>query len=66
MIYLIKIDFEEFDVNKVSEIRRMFSYCQEKFGFKGERWEEVKLDCDYESLGIMLEAIGVDYQEYIE
>lgn len=66
MLYAIHIGFEEFNVTEINEIRRMFSYCESKFGFKGERWEEIKLDCDYEQLGELLEDIGVNYQEFIE
>ena len=66
MLYAIKIGFMEFELDKQGEIEIMFDYCERKFGFKGEIWEEIKWNYDYEAMGVMLEAIGVDYEEFIE
>jgi hypothetical protein len=66
LLYGIKIGFEEFDLNIFGETDRMFKYCEERFGFNSEKWEEIKSEYDYELLGEMIESLGVNYEEFIE
>lgn len=66
MLYAIKIGIEEFDLNKLGEADRVFKYCEERFGFEGSQWEEIKSNYYYEDLGELLEYNGVNYEEFIE
>lgn len=66
MLYGIKIDSEYFDMNKPDEAKRMFAYCEQRFEFRGDEWERIKMDFDYDEMGELVKNKGVNYQEFIE
>lgn len=59
----VTIGNENFDVDTLEEIKKMFLYCEKRFGFKGDEWEEIKGEFDYEGLGEMVENTGVYFSE---
>ena len=66
MLYAIKIGTVYFDLSSLDECKQSFLYCEQKFGFDGAQWEEIKNNFYYEDLGDLLESIGVNYEEFIE
>lgn len=66
MLYCIQIGSEMFNVDELSEVYRMYAYCEKMYGFKGEKWEEIKSEFYHDVMGEMLEEIGVVYEEFIE
>ena len=66
MLYGIKIGGEYFDLSEQGESERVFSYCEQQFGFDGYQWEEIKNNFYYEELGELLKLKGIQYEEFIE
>ena len=66
MLYGIKIGGEYFDLSEQGESERVFNYCEQKFGYDGYQWEEIKNNFYYEELGELLKLKGIQYEEFIE
>jgi hypothetical protein len=55
---------EYFDVTYIEESRRMYNYCENRYGFKGVWWEKIKDDNNLELLEGIFKVLDVSFEEY--
>lgn len=61
----ITIGFKTFDLEGGNTMDQVFAYAEEKFGFNGDEWDEIKENFETEDMGKLIEGQGEEYSEVI-
>jgi hypothetical protein len=63
-MFAIEVGIETFYMDDDAIVARdmMYKYCETEFGFKGDRWEEIKFEIDDDELEKLLESQGIHYK----